>query len=154
MNLPDFTDFPPLLALRKKMGATQLGGFEFFDPRLHLTGDERVQLSGEGMAVPLTALRRLIDHTVAFKNARVIVWQEGYSDYHLCWCAKFPESEMVNIGAANLLGRSVCSECLDHLQYEGHNSHRHRHQDYYAQVRKQFDVANFFGRFPHYPVKG
>ncbi|UTA46402.1 hypothetical protein L1F30_09470 [Simiduia sp. 21SJ11W-1] len=152
MKLPDFADFPPLTLLREKMGASRLGQFEFFDPRLHLTGIERVELAGAGLRVPRVALNKLLDHTVAFKNARVIVWVEGFSDYHLCWCDKFPPDEWVHIGAGNLAERAVCSACLDHLQYEGHNSHRHRHQDYYAQVRRQFDVKDFFARFPHYPV--
>ncbi len=152
MNLPDFTDFPPLLALRKKMGATELGQFDFFDPVLHLTGEERIQLAGPGIAVGTMALRKLLDHTVAYKNARVIVWQPQCAEYHLCWCKNFPQLPDVFVGARKPAGMSVCSECLDHLQYDGHNSHRHRHQDYYAQVRKHFDVATFFQRFPHYPI--
>lgn len=152
MPLPDFTDFPPLLALRQKMGATELGSYDFFDPARHLTGDERVALAGQGLAVARAALRRLIDHTVGFKNARVLVWGDEGGDYHLSWCSKFPTQTALWVGASKPAAMRVCSACLDQLQYEGHSSHRSRHQAYYEQVRAEFNVGAFFTRYPHYPV--
>jgi hypothetical protein len=153
MKLPDFSDFPPLAALRRTMGATKLGAFEFFDPKRHLTGAERIALAGPGVSVTMANVRRLMDHTIGFKNARVLAWQPDRGEYHLCWCEKFPCSGSLVVGAGLQPDRSVCNACLDHLQYEGHNSHRHRHQAYYAEVRRQFDVAAFFDRFPHYPLR-
>src|SRR5690625_6686807 len=43
VELPDFLEFAEFNRLRERMGAEQLGAFEFFDPRLHLTADERMR---------------------------------------------------------------------------------------------------------------
>ncbi|AFU97607.2 hypothetical protein [Simiduia agarivorans] len=156
MNLPDFDNFAPLQALREKMQAVALGHYEFFDPKRHLTGDERLALV-QGLRLPLQAIRPLDDKTFAFKNARVILWSADVmqqSVYHLCFCDQMTLSGDVVVGTQPPDVAQVCAACLDHLQYEGHNSHRHRHQDYYAQVRKNFSAQDFFSRFVHYPVDG
>lgn len=155
MRLPDFNAFAPLLKLREKMQAVALGHYEFFDPKRHLTGDERLALVN-GVRLPFRALRHLDDKTFAFKNARVILWaadvmQQG--QYHLCHCDQMALDGEVVAGINPPENAQVCAACLDYLQYDGHNSHRHRHQDYYAQVRKNFTPRDFFSRFAHYPLE-
>lgn len=158
MRLPDFGEFEPFQQLREKMGAERLGHFEFFDPKCHLTADERLMLLRRGILLPQTALRKLYDHTIAYKNARVLVWPESdalTTVFHLGWCDQFPAQETLRVGVqVGKIGPAlVCEACLDQLQYEGHNSNRHRHQAYYEKVRSEFDVKAFFKRFPHYPLK-
>lgn len=154
MKLPDFAEFAPFQALRAAMQATEPGHFVFFDPVRHLTGDERLQLQ-RGLAVSSGAVRLLDDRTFAYKNARVLVWsadpmRQGL--FHLCACEQFhPESTLV-VGCEVPAAASVCAACLDYLQYEGHNSVRARHRDYYAKVRQQFRAQDFFSRYPHYPL--
>lgn len=158
MLLPDFGEFEPFLKLRETMGARALGHFEFFDPKIHLTADERLALLKGAIRLPTQLVRRLDDHTLAFKNARVLVWEDNGALtrlFHLCACPAFPVAEKVCVGVNPARGAQalVCEACLDHLQYQGHNSHRHRHQAYYEKVRAEFDVAAFFQRYPHYPLK-
>src|SRR5690625_3539173 len=56
VELPDFLEFAEFNRLRERMGAEQLGAFEFFDPRLHLTADERMALEA-GIETGWAALR-------------------------------------------------------------------------------------------------
>ena len=154
MKFPDFAGFAPFQKLRQAMGATEPGHFVFFDPVRHLTGEERLQL-GEGMAVDFGALWLLDDRTFGYKNARVLVWSADamrQSVFHLCACDRFTEENPLMIGCRPPAQAQVCAECLDYLRYDGHNSVRARHRDYYAQVRKQFKPDDFFTRYPHYPV--
>ena len=158
MELPDFGQFEPFLSLREKMGATRLGSFEFFDPKIHLTAQERLVLLRQGILLPVAVLRKLSDRTIAFKNARVLVWPESdalTTTYHLSWCDQFPTDQRLRAGVqvGRLTNGRVCQACLDLLQYEGHNSNRHRHEAYYEKVRAEFDVRAFFSRYPHYPLR-
>ena len=154
MKFPDFSAFEPLQRLRQKMAADRLGHYEFFDPLRHLTGVERLALT-HGIELPVGAVRTLDDKTFAYKNARVLLWSADVmqqASYHLCECDQLPVFERVCVGVNPPENAQVCSACLDHLQYQGHNSHRHRHQAYYAEVRKGFRAEDFFSRFRHYPV--
>lgn len=96
MHLPDFTQFAPFNDLRARMGADQLGYFELFDPRLHLTGAERSELARGGRLLAPDQLRVLADRTLAIKNSRVLAYdpdeawyrsRREYPTYHLAWCA-------------------------------------------------------------------
>ena len=75
MKLPDFEQFEPMNALRKEMGADELGSFEAFDAQYQLTSLEIERLSQEYIEVPFDRVRPLPDGTLAYKNARVLLFQ-------------------------------------------------------------------------------
>lgn len=91
MKLPDFLEFEPFNALRREMGAENLGQFDFFDPRQHLNAEELQSLSSGGLSVGLEGVRSLENSTLAFKNSRVLLYlsspkngEQAY--YHLAEC--------------------------------------------------------------------
>lgn len=73
MKLPDFLVFEPFNQLREAMGAEKLGGFVFFDSRLHLRQDELDLLRGPGLPTTVSDCRVLTDKTLAIKDSRVLV---------------------------------------------------------------------------------
>lgn len=97
MKLPDFIEFEPFNALREKMGTTDLGFFELFDPTIHLTGSERSALESAGVLLKSNEFRVLPDKTLAIKNSRVLAYipdeswhrnRREYPTYHLAWCSQ------------------------------------------------------------------
>lgn len=178
MKLPDFLQFEPFNRLRERMGADQLGAFEFFDPTLHLTAAEREQLI-EGLRLGWAQLRCLHDYTLAYKNSRVLLWIDqaslaeatGGGDvgsgwaapcYHLADCRSLravrraaPEARVV-VGTAlpppDPWPWRVCPDCLQQVQFRGFDAARARHRDYSDRVLEQFDLGDFFRDYPLYPV--
>lgn len=95
MKLPDFTEFAPFNEMRKKVGTSELGYFELFDPNIHLTGSERSELQNHGVLRPVQLLKVLPDRTLAQKNSRVIAYipnenwyrvRREYPTYHVAFC--------------------------------------------------------------------
>lgn len=100
MELLDFTEFEAFNKLREKMGTDRLGYFELFDPAIHLTGEERSQLEGNGLLLPLEEVKVLPDNTLAIKNSRVLIYipsenwfreRREYPTYHLARCSSLDE---------------------------------------------------------------
>ena len=98
MKLPNFLEYPPLNALKRKMGIAGDSRVDFVvkapGPRLDET--ERQQLGASGIEVDPNALTVLGDGTLAYKDSRVLVYirdvQDGISDealprYHLMNCS-------------------------------------------------------------------
>lgn len=152
MKLSDFTEFGPFNALRDKMGATRLGYFELFNPRLHLTGVERSELVNVGMTVPRQGIAQLIDFTLSYKNSRVAVISAGY--LHISRCKSLPESTELFITTNSKVVKeyAVCRECLQKLHYEGYDSTKARRESYSHQVAEQFSLEQFWQQYKLYPV--
>lgn len=102
MNLPDFIQFEAFNDLRIRMGTSDLGYFELFDPEIHLNGEERSELERVGMLLRLERITVLADSTLAIKNSRVILYNPDeswyrnhreYPSYHLAWCSQL---ELIN----------------------------------------------------------
>jgi len=100
MKLPDFTNFDSFNSLRQKMGTTELGYFELFNPVLHLTGNERSELERSGILQSIKSIKVLPDKTLALKNSRVIAYNPNenwfrqhreYPTYHVAFCSKLEE---------------------------------------------------------------
>jgi len=168
MKLPDFLEFEPFNKIRERMGAETLGEFVFFDPHLNLTGHERLSLEQEGLCVEGDHLRVGDDFTLIYKDSRVLLVSaqpkssaERY--FHLACC------NTVELLLAEGLQRSVwqartnvpeskegsyqpCSNCLQRLRYQDFDNHRQRHRDYSERVQQEFDLQDFFNRYPMYPV--
>lgn len=168
MKLPDFLAFEPFNTLRERMGAQELGQFEFFDPRLHLTADERDTLA-EGLTVTWQALRCLHDYTLAFKNSRVLLWREAPGEggaapeYHLAYCRRLQALRRADADGRVRVATQlpppdpwpwrVCRECLQQLQFRGFDAARARHRDYSDRVLEEFSLDDFWRNYPPYPVR-
>lgn len=166
MKLPDFLAFEPFLSLRKKMRADKLGHFEFFDPKVHLTVQERNELE-MGLLVPVQCVRVLKDFTLAYKNSRVVVSLSNPRQpedwcYHLAACSGFtatvqsdaqqPVKLSTTQPQAEMGTYRVCSECLQRLRYQGFDGLRNRHRQYSLRVQEEFELETFFKTFSVYPV--
>ncbi|MFT4674801.1 MAG: hypothetical protein ACI9PX_000948 [Reinekea sp.] len=153
MSLPDFTEFDPFNSLRAQMGTDRLGFFELFDPAFHLTGIERSELAHGGLTVSRHEVRSLLDFTLVYKNSRLIVL-DGQC-FHLAECPNLPRSENLHISSslAPLDGAgSVCSTCLQKLQYQGYDAHKARKESYSREVLDRFSLDQFWTDFHLYPV--
>ena len=172
MKLPDFLNFDPFNELRQRMGAEALGDFVFFDPRRHLTGLELLELKKSGLDADAGELRVLDDFTLAYKNARVLVYRtdeeaegkvesrsESRAKFHLANCPQFQQRQVseqpVAVKVASCVPASiqVCESCLQRLHYQGFDGVRQRHRDYSQRVYQDFDVAGFFEKYPSYPIE-
>ncbi len=80
MKLPDFTQFEPLNALRRMMGA-ELGVFVPVTNPHRLTVEEIEQLARSGIEVPLDQVRVLDDGTLAYKDSRVVLYIRDVAQY-------------------------------------------------------------------------
>lgn len=152
MELPDFLEFEPFNELRRKMGTDQLGNFEFFDPELHLTGEERSQLSRDGLTVHRNKVLLLSDHTLAFKNSRIVVLDQ--ERFHLSDCGEL-KGDILDIATdARAIGsRKVCDKCLHTLRYKGFDAFKQRKAAYSQQVIEAFVLADFFSEYKVYPIQ-
>ena len=162
MEFPDFLKFKPFNYLRELMGANELGDFEFFDPSIHLSADDRRQLLN-GLMIPFASLVQLQDKTLSYKNGRVLVSvpEPKHSSewcYHPAACGRFEAlSGLVRASTLrpqNPLGQyTVCAECLQVLRYKGFDAVRNRHRHYSQRVQDEFDLEEFFAGFPAYPLR-
>lgn len=156
MQLPDFLEDSSLNALREKMGATKLGTFELFDPNKQLTYSERETLADTGLAIFSQELRVLKDKTLALKNSRVWLKEDGY---HLALCPKVQQLRLqpneFQVGTfqwPNSKQHPVCLECLAVLQYQGIDARRLRRLEFAEQISEQFSLAEFQQSYPFYPL--
>ncbi len=127
MKLPDFREFEPFNELREKIGTTELGFFELFDPAIHLTGSERSELESSGVLLQSNKIRVLPDKTLALKNSRVLAyipdesWHRShreYPTYHLAWCAQL-ETLSAEHPALNFLVTTRISDDYSVLKIRG-----------------------------------
>ena len=152
MQLPDFLTFEPFNLLRDKMGADQLGSFEFFDPETQLTGDERSELSHCGIPIRTRKIRLLSDHSLAYKNSRIMVLTDGVA--HVTNCDDLKLGSQVLIGTPGLFSAEVapCKSCLHQLRYQGYDMLRERKQELSEKILSKFTFDTFFQHYPLYPV--
>jgi hypothetical protein len=152
IKLTNFLEFEPFLVLRKKMQATDLGGFEIFNPQYHLTGVERSELERNGLILPRHQIAYLLDFTLAYKNSRVMVLDERY--YHLSYCNEFPDTSQLFVTTDHKLEPhlSVCPHCLARLHYKGYDPLKARKEAYSRQVEDLFNIDEFWHQYPIYPV--
>jgi hypothetical protein len=153
MKLPDFNEFEPFNELRRKMNTDELGYFELFDPKFHLTGVERSDLERKGVVVSSSYLFHLLDFTLVYKNSRVCTIDS--SIYHLAHCAQFPHSNKYEVATSLQVSEqplTVCKACLQTLQYKGFDSQKARKEAYSLQVFENFKLEEFWRQFHIYPV--
>lgn len=153
MELIDFLEFEPFNQLRERMGTDQLGQFELFDPDRHLTGDERSVLSRQGMVLPRSALGRLLDHCLCYKNSRVAT--AAGNVLHVARCDQFPERDEYRVGTSARAFEGqllVCQACLQILNYKGYDDHKARKEHYNREVVERFTLDAFWSAYGLYPL--
>lgn len=154
MQLPDFSEFAPFNELREKMGTDKLGYFELFDPKYHLTGDERSDLDRRGLSISMGQLHHLLDFTLVYKNSRVFI--EDRTCYHVAFCSDLNISlNQVRIGTSDkALSKPlpVCQACLQKLHYKGYDKMKARKEAYSRQVLEKFSLESFGLTYHLYPV--
>ncbi len=158
MKLPDFLSFEAFNRLRQDMGATELGHFDFFDPKLQLSTRDREDMAEAGLSVSAAQLRELEDLSLAFKDGRVLAHEprEG-ARFHLSQCETLRQlqqsNEAITLATRALPGAKVCGDCLQRLHYKGFDMIRNRHRQYSENVQARFTSADYFEMFPSYPIK-
>lgn len=161
MQLPNFLDFEAFNQLREKMGAEALGHFDFFDPNLHLSTEERERLQ-TGLLISIDQIAELADRTLGFKNGRVlvsVVQPTALQDwvFHLAACAQLQalrgEVRATMAEPHHPGGQfQVCGQCLQVLSYKGFDALRNRHRHYSLCLQEEFNLPEFFQAFPPYPL--
>ena len=145
------------------MGASELGHFDLFDPKVQLSTHEREGLAREGLAIAVSSIKALDDLTLAYKDGRVAVFSpEQNGRFHVSYCADLQRlgEQNATLQAATVEPRSqasaqtqVCEDCLQRLRYEGFDMIRHRHRHYSEGILGRFTLANFFLVYSAYPIK-
>ena len=157
VKLPDFLHYEPFNQLRAKMQTEELGHFEFFDPRIHLTGGERSTLARTGLKLIDSPLLLLSDHTLGYKNSRVAVTFADHVHVSGCKTLVHHGQDYRNIRVVTSDDASeqcaVCSECLHLLRYQGFDAYKERKAVYSQQVLEEFTLEQFFAFYTLYPVK-
>lgn len=135
------------------MGTDQLGFFELFDPKHHLTGVERSDLDRKGLTVDSSEVHHLLDFTLVYKNSRI--WIEDERHFHVSFCSAFTRRDKYRIGTSKRAlkaGRSICPKCLQKLQYKGYDDLKARKEAYSRSVLEAFTLDQFWRGHILYPV--
>ncbi|SEI54208.1 hypothetical protein SAMN05421831_1044 [Allopseudospirillum japonicum] len=164
MKLPNFLEDEAFNQLRKKMGTSRYGYFKLFNPKYHLTGQERSLLELQGKKVSIRNLVPLADSTWAFKNTRVILYLPESSVYHLAQCQKLKQHEYVYISTkregdlplikqeTRTASLKICEHCLQVLGYKGFDLRKNRKVAYSQKILQEFSRSEFFRLYRQYPI--
>lgn len=149
MKLIDFTQNQEFNDLRHKIGTDDLGRFELFDPKKHLTWQEKKSLSENWVNVSVALLHAQSDKTLAYKNSYIL--SVVGDEVHFAYCDALKNK--ISKGSVNSIdvslnwelfkGKSVCSYCLHAISYEGFDVYRHRHQEYNQKIVQSFKLDNY-----------
>ena len=156
MRIDSFEDFEAFNKLREKMGATELGSFELFDPQKQITYSERELLEAGSFNVPSNRLRILKDKTFGFKNTRLwLSWSE-HEHFHLAACdlvqkRRHKKASFI-AGLHQPMNQTVCIECLQLLKFDGLDARRSRRLDLAETMQKEFKLTEFQKDYPFYPL--
>ncbi|MGR6873400.1 hypothetical protein ACU6U9_14080 [Pseudomonas sp. HK3] len=149
MNLFDFKNDESLNKLRELIGTEQLGTFELFDPKRHLSWQDRQLLAKQWVDVEGNILRSGDDNILYFKNSPVVVKVDDVFHFALCDDIKkrIGQGQLPNINATTcndlMANATNCSYCLHAVSYEGFDAYRHRHQQYNEKILKSFNLNQF-----------
>lgn len=164
MKLPNFLEDEKFNQLRKKIGNSGYGYFKLFNPKYHLTGQERSLLELQGKKVAVKTLVPLADLTWVFKNTRVILYAPESSVYHLAQCQKAKQYDYIYISTKRegdlplirqekrLAPLKVCEHCLQILGYKGFDLRKNRKLAYSQKILQEFSRSEFFRLYRQYPV--
>lgn len=149
MKLLDFKQSERLDGLRKSMKTENYGEFELFDPKRHLSWQERKQLSDSWQAVASSALHAYSDQTLAYKNTHIFCQDNNAVHFAFCDSIKknLHQGKMLKVNVTlnidALASESVCQYCLHAISYEGFDVYRHRHKEYNDNILKTFNLTQY-----------
>lgn len=149
MKLIDFKQDKQLDRLRNKMGADDYGHFELFDPKRHLTWQERQTLHNGWVDVSSNVLHAYNDKTLAYKNSYVFAHNDDTAHFAMCdqLRKRISQGRLGSLAVTldlNLLNdKKTCEYCLHAVSYEGFDVYRHRHQDYNDRILKNFNLLQY-----------
>ena len=149
MKLIDFKENEQFDRLRKSMGTEDYGHFELFDPKRHLTWQERQSLQSGWVDIISNGLHAYGDKTLAYKNTYVFAEHESTIHFALCDQLKKRMSQgrlsdvAVTLDAHLVKDKKPCEYCLHAVSYEGFDVYRHRHQEYNDRIIKKFDLFSY-----------
>ena len=149
MKLVDFKQSESLDRLRNEMGMEGYGQFELFDPNRHLSWQERQNLNSNWNDISSSALHAYGDKTLAYKNSHIFCLNDDKVHFALCDQIKKSiqqgkmTSASITLNATLLTDCTVCQYCLHAVDYQGFDVYRHRHQEYNANILKQFNLQTY-----------
>jgi hypothetical protein len=149
MKLVDFKQNESFDLLRSKMGMEDYGKFELFDPIRHLSWQERQSLSSDWSTISSSGLHSYGDKTLAYKNSHIFCLNGDKIHFALCDQIKksIQQGKMANANVTLkvdlLTEQPVCEYCLHAVSHQGFDVYRHRHQEYNANILRQFNLLNY-----------
>lgn len=152
MKLPDFLEFDSFNKMRELVGTDKLGYFEFFDPATQLTGEERSELSLVGIVTKGRFVRLLSDHSLGYKNSRIVILDDN--KVHLTQCREIRQLEEFHLAIPGkiLKDNKPCLQCLHDLRYQGFDMVRERKKVHSEYVLENFSFDQYFSMKPLYPI--
>ena len=149
MKLIDFKQDKKLNDLRHEIGAEDFGHFELFDPKRHLTWQERKSLTKDWVNINANGLHAQSDKTLAYKNSYILSLVG--EQVHFAFCdvlkKKIHQGNLSNVDVSLkselCQGKKVCEHCLHAIGYEGFDVYRHRHQEYNQKILQSFKLEQY-----------
>tara|TARA_B110000881_G_scaffold175083_1_gene159707 strand:- start:15 stop:497 length:483 start_codon:yes stop_codon:yes gene_type:complete len=151
MKLPDFIEFEPFNNLREQMGAQLWALEQEFDEKLHISLYEKALLATDYMAVNLEQLSRDVDYRLRYKNANVVLLDEGV--FHLAACHHVLNKEGLLKVGWEINKELVCMDCLHQMNFDGVNLQKSRRQIHNQTVFDNFNLQKYWEVYPNYPLK-
>ncbi len=157
MKLLDFKQDEKMNALRLAIGNDGYGEFELFDPRRHLSWQERKLLIDSWKNVPTSILHAYSDQTLAYKNSHVFAKTDEHFHFSLCDKLKKRISQgrlleiNITLNEGLIKTKSVCEYCLHAVSYQGFDAYRRRHEEYNQRIIKKFNIERYL--LEKYPKK-
>jgi hypothetical protein len=176
MRLPDFTDDPGLIALRRSMGAEAPGSFSPSYRPDKLTLAELEQLATEGKDVSIDDVVVLKDGTLSYKDSRVLVYirdvKENHDNprFHVADCAtlewmrqisrfgryvvttredgRFLVNRVSNNNKifSREISLKICQNCLNKLDFDGFSFALSQSDK--TRIVQRFRIRRFFEKYP------
>ena len=156
MKLVDFKQDEKFNQLRKKIGNSSYGDFELFDPKRHLSWQERKGLIEGWSNISTAMLHAYSDHTLAYKNSHVFSKTDEHFHFSLCDKLKkrisqgrLPDIE-ITLNESLINKKEVCEYCLHAVSYQGFDAYRRRHEEYNQHIIKKFNFEHYLlGKYPN-----
>lgn len=151
MKLIDFKQEGPFDALREKMGTTDYGSFELFDPARHITWQEKELFLKDWCVINGSNLHGRKDQ-LAYKNTHIYASHDN--QIHFAYCdhikklvgqGRLPEVN-ATLKLELLKPLQVCEYCLHSVGYQGFDVYRHRHKEYNEKILEDFDLLDYLNK--------
>ncbi|EAT11537.1 hypothetical protein HF888_12545 [Bermanella marisrubri] len=152
MELIDFKKYELLNRLREKMGASEFGHYELFDPDRHASWQEKQGLN-QGMLQADAHYLKEQQNQLLYKNLKVVALDS--QTVHFSYCDHLKKlstkgqlsSISITSSADQINNHSACQYCLHKLDYKGFDVYRQRHQAHNEKVLKEFSLFDYLNQY-------